>query len=128
VSNLTNESLKNTKIWKNLSPQAKNVILELGYESPTEIQQLTFQTIFKGNSIIACSQTGSGKTFAFTFPLALRIKANEKNQGTLIGCPKAIILCPTRELTLQVYSTVNIMGHNIKLSTAPADAGKKIIS
>lgn len=68
----------------------------LGFNEPTSIQQRAIPTMLTSDSdIIALAQTGTGKTAAFGLPLVSRIDANIKSvQG--------IILCPTRELCLQI--------------------------
>ncbi len=73
-------------------------IAELGFETPTPIQSLILPVALEGNNdIIALAQTGTGKTAAFGLPLLQRIDA--KAPGI-----QALVLCPTRELCVQVAS------------------------
>lgn len=62
------------------------------------MQQKTFDLISEGNDLIAKSKTGSGKTLAFLLPMAERLALAPKTPN-----PRALILCPTRELANQVY-------------------------
>jgi ATP-dependent RNA helicase CshB len=70
-------------------------LLELGYVSPTAVQQQALPTILRGESVIARFQTGSGKTHAFLIPLM-----NRMHRGGL----QTIIISPTRELAQQTYT------------------------
>ena len=65
-----------------------------GYTSATEIQEKTIPLLLEGKDVIGESQTGSGKTAAFALPIIEKISGDKKVQ--------AIVLCPTRELALQV--------------------------
>jgi len=71
------------------------VVKELGYESPTRVQQETIPVILSGRDIIGQAQTGTGKTGAFALPLISKI--DFKNNATQI-----LVLAPTRELAIQV--------------------------
>lgn len=77
---------------------AENIVKALedyGYEEPTPIQEKTIPFIIQGRDLIGQSQTGTGKTASFGLPLIQKIDINlNKVQG--------LILCPTRELALQV--------------------------
>lgn len=118
-------------VWENLDTTVKAAILELKYQCPTEIQNLVFKPIGRGASILAIAQTGTGKTFAYSLPLALKIKKSESPDARTLkrmvtAAPKAIIFCPTRELAYQVHQTIKVLCHTIKLSSGLAVAGKKI--
>ncbi len=65
---------------------------------PTEIQDKAIPVALDGQDIIALSQTGTGKTLAFTLPILEKITFEKKQQ--------ALIICPTRELSMQVYNEV----------------------
>jgi superfamily II DNA/RNA helicase len=75
--------------------------------SPTDIQQQTIPLALEGHDILASSQTGSGKTLAYLLPT---ISTMLKTGG------KALILTPTRELTMQVCETVNKMARKVAIS------------
>lgn len=73
----------------------EKAINQLGFEAFTEIQEKTIPLILKGQDVIGHSQTGTGKTAAFAIPILEQIDINNSNI-------QAIILCPTRELAMQV--------------------------
>jgi len=75
-------------------------IKEMGFSEPTEIQGLTIPQLAKSNEdLIALAQTGTGKTAAFGLPLLNHINADSKET-------QGLILCPTRELCLQVAKDI----------------------
>jgi superfamily II DNA/RNA helicase len=92
-----------------LSPLLLTAIQQRGYASPTPIQSQAIPLILSGQDLRAKAQTGSGKTAAFGLPLLQKI-LHERSQpkpvtsGNQIG---ALILAPTRELTLQIANTLS---------------------
>jgi len=82
-----------------LLEQTQQALESLGFEQATEIQSLAIPKMVEGVDFIAQAQTGTGKTFAFVIPMIERIDTNNKDiQG--------LILCPTRELSMQVYKEI----------------------
>lgn len=79
----------------NLSPEVRRAIAERGYVHPTPVQAKAFAPALAGRDLIVRSKTGTGKTAAFALPLLERIPKGERRV-------KALVLCPTRELALQV--------------------------
>ncbi len=85
-----------------------NAIAELGFENPTPIQEQAIPVLLSGsNDFVGLAQTGTGKTAAFGLPL-LELLDFEKNH------PQALILCPTRELCLQITNDINNYAKNVK--------------
>ncbi|MEJ7779548.1 MAG: DEAD/DEAH box helicase [Daejeonella sp.] len=85
-----------------------NAITELGFENPTPIQEQSIPVLLSGsNDFVGLAQTGTGKTAAFGLPL-LELLDFEENY------PQALILCPTRELCLQITSDVKNYAKNMK--------------
>ncbi|WP_051313756.1 DEAD/DEAH box helicase [Sporocytophaga myxococcoides] len=82
-----------------------------GYIEPTPIQQEAIPYILSGRDILACAQTGTGKTAAFAIPI-LQILQN-KNQG-MVKKPRALILSPTRELVVQIGECFSAYGKYTK--------------
>lgn len=78
-----------------LSPEVLKAITEMGFETPSEIQEKTIPLLLSGKDVIGRSQTGTGKTAAFGIPAVESISRNEK-KGV-----EVLILCPTRELAMQ---------------------------
>jgi len=78
-----------------------NAITELGFTNPTPIQEQAIPVLLSGsNDFVGLAQTGTGKTAAFGLPL-LELLDFEENY------PQALVLCPTRELCLQIASDLN---------------------
>ncbi|WP_164123695.1 MULTISPECIES: DEAD/DEAH box helicase [Sphingobacterium] len=73
-----------------------NAISELGFEKPSEIQEKAIPVLLTGNDdFVGLAQTGTGKTAAFGLPLLEQLDFSQKQ-------PQALVLCPTRELCLQI--------------------------
>jgi len=79
----------------NISPEILKAINEMGFEAPTSIQTRCIPQILAGKDLVGHAQTGTGKTAAFGIP-ALQMA----NKGS--NTPSVLILCPTRELAIQV--------------------------
>lgn len=80
----------------NLNKQLLNAVADLNFSIPTEIQQKAIPVILAGQEIIGIAQTGTGKTAAYLLPLLMKIKFAQGDD------PRAVILAPTKELTLQI--------------------------
>ncbi|MGB3617169.1 MAG: DEAD/DEAH box helicase, partial [Catalinimonas sp.] len=78
-----------------LSPEVQRAVTDMGFTSPTPIQAQTIPVLLEGRDLTGQAQTGTGKTAAFGIPGIEAIDADEKHV-------QMIILCPTRELALQV--------------------------
>ena len=79
-----------------VSPEIRKAIEELGYENPMPVQEEVIPYLLgNGNDVVALAQTGTGKTAAFGLPLIQKIDV--KNCVS-----QALVLCPTRELCLQI--------------------------
>jgi ATP-dependent RNA helicase DeaD len=79
----------------NISKDILQAVEDMGFEETTPIQTNAIPPILQGKDIIGQAQTGTGKTAAFGIPLLEKINLMNKK-------PQAIILCPTRELTIQI--------------------------
>ncbi len=80
----------------NFIEQLTEGIESMGYINPTPIQQLTIPVILEGKDLIACAQTGTGKTASYLLPLINQISKHSDHHTT------ALILAPTRELAQQI--------------------------
>lgn len=78
-----------------IDPRLIDAVGALGFESPTPIQAEAIPPLVSGRDVIGRARTGSGKTAAFGLPVLERVKGGGK-------AVKALLLCPTRELALQV--------------------------
>ena len=83
-------------------------IQNLGFENATEVQEKTIPLALDNNDLIVRSKTGSGKTFAYLLPIINKI-LNQKNNAI-----KCLILCPTRELALQIKDECEKLIKNIQ--------------
>lgn len=68
---------------------------DVGYETPSAIQEATIPLLLEGRDVVGLAQTGTGKTAAFALPILSRLDLSQKS-------PQALVLAPTRELALQV--------------------------
>jgi ATP-dependent RNA helicase DeaD len=82
-----------------LSPEILKAVAKMGYEEASPIQSETIPILLSGKDVVGQSQTGSGKTAAFAIPAIERVDAS-------VHAPQALILCPTRELAVQVAEEV----------------------
>lgn len=83
-----------------LSEELLKAIEEMGFQEPTPIQQKTIPFLLENDQdLISLAQTGTGKTAAFGLPIIDQLKKKKK--------PEVIILCPTRELCLQISKDFN---------------------
>ena len=75
---------------------------------PTPVQQHGMPIIDGGRDLMACAQTGSGKTAAFLLPIFTKIIEGRlfNDPGTSLQAPACLILAPTRELATQIYTEV----------------------
>ncbi|MEJ2882990.1 DEAD/DEAH box helicase [Pedobacter sp. GR22-6] len=90
-----------------ISDDVVNAVKDLGFENPTPIQEQSIPVLLEGNNdFVGLAQTGTGKTAAFGLPLLelIDFKSNK---------PQALILCPTRELCLQITSDIKNFSKNI---------------
>ena len=78
-----------------LHPNILAAVIATGYEEPSAIQQQSIPIIMAGHDMIGQAQTGTGKTAAFGLPLLQLINKADR-------FPQALIICPTRELCLQI--------------------------
>jgi len=104
-----------------LSSPLVQAITELGYKTPTPIQEQAIPAILSGKDLIATAQTGTGKTAAFVLPLLEQFsKAAEPLRGKRI---RALILVPTRELAVQVEASVAQYAKHTALTSMAAYGG-----
>ncbi|EKN17706.1 hypothetical protein HMPREF1535_01594 [Parabacteroides goldsteinii DSM 19448 = WAL 12034] len=98
-------------------------IQEMGYESPMPVQEEVIPFLLgEDNDVIALAQTGTGKTAAFGLPILQKIDVTRYQ-------PQALILCPTRELCLQIADDLNDYSKYIdNLKVLPVYGGSSIES
>ena len=101
-----------------LSEPLVRAVHELGYATPTPIQQQAIPAVLGGGDLLAGAQTGTGKTAGFTLPILQRLSAAHAQGHGGAGAKRmvrALILTPTRELAAQVEESVRAYGKYLKL-------------
>src|SRR5512133_737453 len=99
-----------------LSEAVRRAIAERGYEKPTPVQSATFRHIRDARDVIVRSKTGTGKTAAFAIPILERIPDGRRK-------PSALVMCPTRELALQVADEFAALAKHKDLSVVAVYGG-----
>src|SRR6187431_352200 len=104
-----------------LNEQLVQAIADLGFETPTPIQEQAIPVLISGTmDFVGLAQTGTGKTAAFGLPLLQLIVAADK-------FPQALIVCPTRELCLQITNDLqDFMKHIRGVKTEAVYGGASI--
>ena len=90
-----------------LSPAILKAIEEIGYVKPSPIQAEAIPVVLSGKDIIGQAQTGTGKTAAFMLPILEKIDPKNRNV-------QALVLCPTRELAVQVHEESKKFARNMR--------------
>jgi ATP-dependent RNA helicase RhlE len=88
-----------------------------GFAEPTAIQAQAIPHALAGRDVLGCAQTGTGKTAAFVVPLLERL------QGAPKGHPRALILAPTRELAIQIQTTIDKLAPGLHLAATTLVGG-----
>jgi ATP-dependent RNA helicase RhlE len=100
-----------------LHPDLLRGIRELGFTRPTPIQADAIPPALTGRDVLACAQTGSGKTAAFLLPILHRLMAKPR------GTTRALILTPTRELAAQIHEDFTALSVHTPLTGAAVYGG-----
>ncbi len=105
----------------NLQPELLRALRDLGYEEPTPIQEGTIDALLRDKDMVGQAQTGSGKTAAFMLPILERLDPNSKDL-------QALVLCPTRELALQVADATRSFAKYLpNVAVVPVYGGAPIV-
>lgn len=101
-----------------LSPELQRAIKELGYETPSPIQSEAIPALLEeqATDFLGLAGTGTGKTAAFGIPMLERLDAKKKQV-------QALILCPTRELAMQVSKQITLLGKYKGVRSVPIYGG-----
>ncbi|HEY6728797.1 MAG TPA: DEAD/DEAH box helicase, partial [Polyangiaceae bacterium] len=92
-----------------LGESVRRALDEIGYTHPTPVQRAVFEPATKGKDLVVQARTGTGKTAAFGLPLVDVLVKPELKQ------PQALVLCPTRELALQITREVESLAKHKNL-------------
>ena len=101
----------------NLHPSLLLGIKELGFTRPTPIQADAIPPAMEGRDVLACAQTGSGKTAAFLLPIVNGLMGKPR------GRTRALILAPTRELAAQIHQDLNDLAVHTPITGAAVFGG-----
>jgi len=82
-----------------ISPSRAELLENIGFTTPTNIQAQAIPQLLAGRDVVGQSQTGTGKTAAFSLPILERLDVNKK-------AVQALVLTPTRELAIQVHDAI----------------------
>ena len=100
-----------------LHPTLLKSIRELGFTRPTPVQADAIPPALEGRDVLACAQTGSGKTAAFALPILQRLLGKPR------GRTRALVLAPTRELAAQILEEFNSLATHTPLTAAAVFGG-----
>jgi ATP-dependent RNA helicase RhlE len=98
-------------------------VSDKGYTEPSPIQAQTIPIVLQGKDLMACAQTGTGKTAGFVLPILqlLEAKPSAKSNRTL-----CLVLTPTRELAAQIHQSILAYGKYLRVNSAVVFGGVKI--
>ncbi|MEM9691222.1 MAG: DEAD/DEAH box helicase [Myxococcota bacterium] len=107
-----------------LTDEVRQALRDMDYERPTPVQTAVWESVAAGRDVVVQARTGTGKTTAFGLPLVDRIVRVQQAE------PQALVLCPTRELALQVTRELDALGQHKGVTTTAiyggAPMGKQI--
>ncbi|MFH4980768.1 hypothetical protein AB6A40_007477 [Gnathostoma spinigerum] len=117
-----------------LHPWIEENIRMSGYNRPTPVQKYSIPTLMANRDLMSCAQTGSGKTAAFLVPLINNVLQNgpeaimrstTQHNGRRQQYPTALILSPTRELSLQIYNESRKFAYRTPITSALLYGGRE---
>jgi ATP-dependent RNA helicase RhlE len=109
-----------------LSEALVRAVSELGYTTPTAIQQQAIPAVLSGGDLLAGAQTGTGKTAGFVLPILQGLATRSAPAGKSRKPVRVLILTPTRELAAQVGESVRDYGKHSKATVAIVYGGVSI--
>ncbi len=109
-----------------LCKELLTALSDVGYAEPTPIQREAIPVVLKGRDVLACAQTGTGKTASFTLPILQKLHLQSLKQETKKRPVRALILSPTRELAAQIGENVVAYSKHLKLRSLTVFGGVSI--
>ncbi|KAK6130618.1 hypothetical protein DH2020_035593 [Rehmannia glutinosa] len=111
-----------------LSEEVMGALGEMGISVPTEIQSIGIPAVLNGKSVVLGSHTGSGKTLAYLLPFVQLLRRDEALHGMLMKPrrPRAVVLCPTRELCEQVFRVSKSISHHARFRSTMVSGGGRL--
>lgn len=101
-----------------LDDKILEAISYMGYEKASEIQELTIPAILDGNDILACAQTGTGKTAAFMLPILDHLAVEDNHDLS------TLVIVPTRELAIQINQQVQGFAYFLNINSVTVYGGR----
>src|SRR5919109_1307440 len=102
-----------------LAPALLRALTDADYIAPTPIQTQAIPLLLQGRDLLGCAQTGTGKTAAFGLPLLQRLQHRQDG-------PRALVLAPTRELAVQIHTSLRMYGRYTTVRLGVVFGGVKI--
>ena len=119
-----------------LAEPVASILAQRNYTTPTPIQALAIPAILEGRDVFGTAQTGTGKTAAFALPILHDLfeaghaggprrthNGTKQQRGKRGRAPRALVLCPTRELAVQIFDSFVAYGRNVPLRHAAVFGG-----
>ncbi len=97
-------------------PEIQLALDDAGYDTPTPIQQKAIPILLTGQDLLGVAETGTGKTLAFLLPIFEALKQGDNDA-------QAVVICPTRELAIQVAAEAKKFGDHLGVRTVLAYGG-----
>ncbi|WP_103071411.1 DEAD/DEAH box helicase [Aquimarina sediminis] len=104
----------------NLSTQLLNALDDMGFETPTPIQEQAFSPVMSGKDVVGIAQTGTGKTYGYMLPILRMLKYSVQQN------PRVLVLVPTRELVVQVVEEIEKLSAYINVRITGVYGGTNI--
>ena len=101
----------------NLDDDLLDALSYMGFEKATPIQEQAIPLILENRDMIACAQTGTGKTAAFVLPILQKL-VQKKNQGT-----NTLVIVPTRELAIQIEQQIQGFSYFLNIGSIAVYGG-----
>jgi superfamily II DNA/RNA helicase len=102
-----------------LNDKILEAISYMGYEKASEIQELTIPVILDGKDLLACAQTGTGKTAAFMLPILDQISTEENRDLS------TLVIVPTRELAIQINQQIQGFSYFLNINSVTVYGGRE---
>jgi ATP-dependent RNA helicase DeaD len=104
----------------NLSQELTEALTEMGYDEFTAIQEKTLPPLLEGQDVLAEAPTGTGKTAAYSIPMLSKLNFSS-------SAVQALVVCPTRELAIQVIQELTKFGKHLpKFASLAIYGGQKV--
>ena len=103
-----------------LLPELSRAVRDEGYHTPTPIQAQAIPTVLQGKDVLACAQTGTGKTAGFLLPILQHLAQDQAPRSPRL---RAVVLTPTRELAAQIGENAHTYGKYLRVRSTTVFGG-----